>query len=159
MRSSTVFRPLAYRGTIELFWPFEWGLRLRRLKYLSAFLCVTRTLLQGEGNCMVAVPLSSQSAGSSSYSPWSFISLSYFSEDRGGDHLWCRAGPVHSKAAMCSAVMVTDPLCILHQWAAGGSLSPTLAVSLLQASKAFWYPEEMVFAFYLRALGRHRSRL
>lgn len=170
MRSSTLFRPLAHRGATELFWPFEGeGLSLRRLKCLSAFLCMAKILLQGEENCMVTFPpILTVSRIKFLLSMVIYIPALLQWRQRQGlapfmIHSWCLlvlwAGNLRRALQWWLCV-----LCIssTNKQLRTVSVLQCLLIYTLRASSTFatfLHPEEMVFAFYLRPLRRHRSHM
>lgn len=138
MRGSTVFRPLAHRRAIELFWPFE-GSRFESQKTevpLSISLHDKASATR-RGKAYGGRPTHphSQQGQAPTLHGHLYLCLASVKTEAGPSTIYdpelVFTGPVHRKPAMFSAVVATCPLYILQERAAGSSLSPTVAVRLL----------------------------
>lgn len=110
---------------------------LRRLSSPSEFLCMTRTLLQGDGRRVVTLPPLLTASRVKLLPSGGHFSLHLASvETEAGANVTYDleltvTGPVHGKPGMCSTVVTTSPLYTLHELPVGSSLSPTVAVHLI----------------------------
>lgn len=138
MRGSTFLRPVAHRRAIELFWPFE-GRRFESQKTevpLSISLHDKASATR-RGNAYGGRPTHphSRQGQAPSLHGHLYLCLASVKTEAGPSTIYdpelVFTGPVHRKPAMFSAVVATCPSYILQEWAAGSSLSPTVAVRLL----------------------------